>query len=674
MNSAAVLPQDRILGQARLWILWSIVLFSGSFFWFFLAYPGIGRGVWPQSEAINIAYHLTSLGLSVCLIRFSILYPKHMGKIAAHPLVLFPFLVGVWSLAILPRLDFPLRHFIGLPQNGEGALWWLNFSIFSFMAIFLCRLPYVRRGLFIVALIGFLVCFTPYMANRFLGVHLPTPYNFPDYMAWSILALFVMAWTFVRPLMSKVGLFAAYVIATILTGNQAGILFAVLGAPILFGCFYIRKRGMCTSRQMRLVLVLLFIGMIPLVWGVVEGIAQVLTDADGHVHRAPGLYSVIARAFLFKMGYAPLFENPAGMMTGFGWGMFPEHVFKFLPISWIDVTTDINNQWDFVAWDHFHPHNIFIETLVSTGLVGFLLVIALWAGISMAARRRMLLPAVIFSGGAVTLGSFWFIFVVNVPFLALALGWVAGPTPALKVTKKLRGLWAVFLGVAILQGAGALLAAQTMMTYDKPQEKQMRAHAPHCIQTREDTVIGDVHLARLLTGYAHELSDKFSRDKNPAAGTAELSKLNDLFCRAGEYRAKNRLGLRLHYAILTVRGEMLFMLRPLLTRDLLDFYQTGWEEDVEAWLSRAPHRTDLAVPYLSYYIVQGDDDRVGRLAQKIHSQSMDDPVGLWFTGLILLKDSDPRAQQEGLHRLRRALDYGIERYMVVDPTIKAQIK
>ena len=60
------------------------------------------------------------------------------------------------------------------------------------------------------------------------------------------------------------------------------------------------------------------------------------------------------------------------------------------------------------------------------------------------------------------------------------------------------------------------------------------------------------------------------------------------------------------------------------------------------------------------------------LASRILAADRGDPVGLWFSGTVLI--ATPETAAEGITRMRRALDLGLERVMPVDAALKNQIR
>jgi hypothetical protein len=85
-----------------------------------------------------------------------------------------------------------------------------------------------------------------------------------------------------------------------------------------------------------------------------------------------------------------------------------------------------------------------------------------------------------------------------------------------------------------------------------------------------------------------------------------------------------------------------------------------WEERIRLFFPLAPKRGDQLLPYYVWAIHQPDGvERVTSFADTMLATVPDEPVSLWFSGMMLMRD--PATRSEGEARSARALALGVER-------------
>ena len=147
--------------------------------------------------------------------------------------------------------------------------------------------------------------------------------------------------------------------------------------------------------------------------------------------------------------------------------------------------------------------------------------------------------------------------------------------------------------------------------------------------------------------------------------------LAQLYCQSNLYIEHNPLSRRLRIARLLVRGETLIGLQPYVKPDIAAYLERNWAPELRTWLEDFPQRSDLAVPFLTWTMLNGREPQSQEISEMIYAHNPEDPVGLWFTGLSL--SADPRTAQKGLNRMRLALKHDIERFLPVQKEIKDQL-
>ena len=94
---------------------------------------------------------------------------------------------------------------------------------------------------------------------------------------------------------------------------------------------------------------------------------------------------------------------------------------------------------------------------------------------------------------------------------------------------------------------------------------------------------------------------------------------------------------------------------------------SAYKESMERVIRRAPRRSDIAIPYFDYLLFHGRDAEALTLANLILARRDNDPVGLWFSGVVML--ANPASGGAGLRNLRQSLAFGIRNLMPIDEAI-----
>lgn len=647
---------------------------------FIFSLPPIGVGIWPQSEgaiaALNICAALCTLGL---LIVASGKNTYIVRRFLVHPYVLIPLGIAGLSLILTPFYDLKLRHLIGAAQTGEGIAQWFCWAVFILAALVCFRLKFWRGALTLAALLSFAVSMGLTLAHVYRGF-IWTPYSYPDYLALSAFCLIPLLWPYVRRFLSFAAaagiMFIAVNALLLATQNNIGILYSLLGMGFFTVLWLLR--GIDEKRKMKIALPLL--AAVPvLVIGGLMGLAALPDDLGFYKFNGSyAMVTVFSRAYLIDTALKPIGENFMMFFTGGGWGSYTEIMTRYLPVDWLDLTKD-TQQWDGITVDHFHSHNMIIETLSAIGIFGAALVYFLMVSVPVFAKTRQKFPALLFAGGFVSIGAFWFLMPLNIPFAALGLAACAG-TGGKNLRFKIPAFAPAILVLALLvTGTAGFVTGKTALKNNDyiPQQLDVTQAQNNCPMEYEDFGAGGIQISKMLIArmrYMVAENEKLAEDDNPDIRQTiqtELKKMNHLFCQSTIYKTRNKTGLRFKIARLIVRGELLMGLSDHIDEDTRQYYYEGWEQDMRDWLRAAPQRSDQAVLFLLWHFLNGREDIAGDIAGLIYKQNPEDPVGLWFKGLVLT--GDPNRAAQGIILMRTALKNGIERFVPVDAALKAQI-
>ncbi len=643
-----------------------------SFCLFVLSLPGIGEGVWPQSEFAVTGLHGSS---ALCVFGLLLLGCKHrtiLSSVLRHPLVLLPFGIGAFSLLFLPFHDLPVRSLLGAPQNGEGPVLWFDWAVLTAGTIVVWRFRFWRLALTATAALAFVVTGAITYAHLRYGFYM-TPYVFPDYLAPNLFcAVALMFACFkVRNPFLLVATATLFYTALFLTENQIAIAFGVIGLPFLLGSAWLLRNKQVMQRRF----FVLVIGALPVV--ALAGIFVLLSvmGEDGFYgfDKVVHLRNILSRAYLIWIGVQPLGENPVAFITGTGWGSYTEHLVKYLPTDWYNFIEE-DNQWEGVSWDQFHTHDMFVDILFSTGVLGLLLFYAYFLIVPYVVKKSQNLVAVILSAFSVSIMSFWFLFPLNIPYVAIAFGALSKAAPIRRLKRaRYSTLIAILLLVAAVQFVAIvvhLLTVQSTHRYDARALSIEQAQS-HCPIEYYDGGAGGLHLAKILvsrTRYITAITADEEADKGDIPN--QIRKLNHIYCQANDYIRNHPTSNRLLIARLLAQSELLLGVEDL-DHQTHEFYIRDWREHVEEWLDKMPARSDQAVPFLLWHLIHQKERDVQEIASAIYARNSNDPVGLWFTGMSMLSTVDQ--VQTGLSRMRRAVEGGIERYMPVEEDVKSML-
>lgn len=645
-----------------------------SFATFIVAIRGIGVGLWPQSEtpmaAIHFCASLCLIGLMLLLMRSKPIWP-HLKS----PLVLIPFLIGTLSLVLLPFSDSQVLSFLGAVQTGEGVVWWFDISVLSAGSMLLWRLPRWRKAIITAAIFSFCVCFILSVSHFYLK-HFYAPLFFPDYLAFPVLAFmpFVyLHWSREQKGISFHILFYVALNALLFsTRNYTMTAFGLI-APVFFWILSSRL-----NERFYKILSFSAIAVIPLFCiFLFLVIPQFHTDQGYYNYATTGAFRTIAsRAYLIQVSLDSQIEAPATFLTGYGWGKYSDHLARYQPTQWLDLINFNRAQWDGLVDEHFHSHNMFIDTLNAIGILGCVLLFLYYLSFALRAKKSMKNMAVLQSAGFMAWVSLWFYLPIHLPFLVFAATSGCNRS-APKFLKKLLLPKTILIGlssvIALMQaGSGVLILRTALNTndYDASPVPVEKIHQD-CTMDYNDFGAGGSRLSKLLLDrvrYTVDLADTANqtpeKKEGPETIPEHVASINHLFCQSKEYGRINHASTKLTLATLMSRGEMLLGLYDYMDEPTRSYYYNGWEGDLKEWLDYAPLRSDIATPYLLYHMIHGEDDHSNAIIDQIYEHNSEDPVGLWFKGLAAL--NQPENTKQGLDMMRKALDRGIKRFIVVD--------
>lgn len=375
----------------------------------------------------------------------------------------------------------------------------------------------------------------------------------------------------------------------------------------------------------------------------------------GAVHQIASLDD--RRSLLAMLTQAAEAGRVQAWLTGNGWGRIQDTYQAQLTASGQRLWDD---SWIFMQSDYFHAHNILAEAFNALGVAGMVLILALAAAPLMGSCRSRLPVACGFAVWTALLGSLWFPLALSLPATAMALAVFTRPMAPLTQVGRRRSLLAAVLAVlSLAQLASAVALYRQGVQFGEFRQQIVRLAAVSQAAPT-DFRGGDLAVAEILR-------DTFNQLEVVRAPEPQILSM------------ARELVLVLHQRIpttvtplLTVTG-LSVMAQSHMTGGLPWLADTTGGLDVwRTWLDRAllmmPARTDLAIPYLSVQAGRGNLAEIHRLASAMLERRADDPVGLYFMGLIHVQQ--PGKQDLGRDQLRRSLGGGMDRLMPIDPALR----
>jgi hypothetical protein len=638
-----------------------------------------GSAIWFQSEpavAVNwAAAGIAAVGLGVLALD----RPTLAWRAIAHPLVAIPGAVALWSLAVLPLARIPGISLFGSPELGEGIWNFMAIAVLTAAARALIAGRRGRHGLIVAVLLA-VAAACGLMAT---GSSDLMPYYFSDFLAFYGIAGTALALALTprryRLAIACVMFPLAFLIVH-WSDNRAAY-----GAILIGLVVYLAVLCFADRRWIR-VAAAAVAGVIP----IAATLAIVVAGLAGPPHGLPGSLDREARAtydkmltrfFLMRVVEDAIGREPSRLVTGFGWGHYPELLFEHVPLANVKLHSlptagdEKFQSWDVVIRPDFHSHNVYAEGLASGGVVVLLLLWAYLAFLPLSAPRRLLPAATAYAVMVGFLQAFWFAMPILMPVMAVTAAVFTARVRAPSVThavRRDRRLVASALGVGcvLFAAAGALawMAGAARRAADENMLAQPPVPASACADFYFDFGRGYDHFVWLITLQTGVLQDALA--KGEALSPQRVARMERYLCVA-DRATRSSPSVRVGVADVVVRADLVFAAAKAES-PLRASAAAGWGDVLDVVLARAPKRTDLAAPYFSWLLKAGREDELLARANRLLQTRPADPVGLWFSGSVLLARTG--REVEGLRRMRAAIDGGVQRVFPVDETLLAQIR
>jgi hypothetical protein len=646
-----------------------------SLFLFVLSLPPFHFGLSVQTETAATGLHVITAALALCTASMLFRGDPALRRDLRHPLFLLLLLLVAWTTftgALSGRL---LASLSGPLDQGVGGLAIIEGGIICVAARQVLRFPAWRRAVAASAVAAFAAILVLDASGRTPGGM--APYYFGDYIAFVAFAFLALVFSLAgkrRRIAIAVGVpVAAWAIMQ--SGNKAGLLgFALM----IFIALVVWRMPNRYRKPVIFMPVLLAVAMPVAIYLV--GSAYVPEDFDrlinayGHALVPAFLLSVWAslwsRAMLLKVSLPDVFGGPGGVL-GSGWGSFGDSLVRNLRLvdsRHHEFVGDTLTYWDAIQRTDFHSHNFMIEALLAGGPVAALIVLyVLWRLAHIWWSRGDLLP-VAWLSGLVPVAAFWFQLPLTVAWLAIA---VAAMTPerrdaeAGQTGRSGKLPVACALMTALMLSVVAMSAMRDTLTAGALLRNGLATSeiADRCNGSDLTTWHADAYLAQLVSIQAERFTTAVADHDRQEKG----ARLSALICHAG-YRISEHQPLKLVSTLVNAAGLLRFVSGDEVMSGPAGELVARWDGLADKLILMAPDRTDLLIPYYNHLLLEGREERLMTLTGRALDSSPEEPVSLWFSGLVLLGSGV--TAKDGLDRLKAAARNGISILMPISDDLR----
>lgn len=607
-------------------------------------------GYWGKAEPIVVWLHLCSGLGGVGLLAGLICVGGAFVAAVRHPYVIAPFALAIWSALAAPFVSLPLLSLAGVPQNGLGAVWFLDLAVLVACGLVVRADRRLWQLLVFAATVLVAAVAALKIVDRY-GRSLDDTILLyvPSYYGWFgvLLPLLAGAWEWRRRdlpwglAVSVVAVAAVWASFSLTAWVLLAVMALLAAIQRLESSHPVRRLG--DSRPLGVGLVAAVAILPPFLLRALDGVL----DSD----------SLTDRLHLQSMVLAALKHEPAWLF-GHGWGRMQDALHAHLNVTGENLWRPT---WIFLSSDYFSSHNWLLDTVHAAGIPGVLVALAGLLVLPWFARPDCRPAATALAVSCALIGAVWFQLGFSLPFFALAMARVAGPAPRPAAASARLPAAALLAPVLVIQlGLGL-----SLLDFGRK-----------ISSARDDFARG------LPAGHAWPVDWRGS-DLEMTEGVRDAF---DHLAKAGKPRPEMVPAAQAMFAALRARipdtetvqtvavglgvlsyvhfsGELAWLAPHLPDSQAL------WRPWLERLLVLAPGRSDLAIPYLTARAVAGDLPTVQAFSDRLLRTDGNDAVGHYFRGLVLALSADPAAKLRGIEALRAARRAGIERFLPLDPAI-----
>jgi len=652
-----------------------LILIGFIFPWLILfATPQLHIGYWGQVEGMIVFNHFFSAILALLLLKKG--SDKEIRQYFAHPIVLVPSLLALYSLfsALFQRL--PILSLYGSPQLGQGAFGYFSLSLLTVLYIYIIK----NYKISFLLLINFFILIIVITVGSFYPAITGIVISFFGFNDW--LALYFSAFTiyliyYIESKNIRINKSLVAFIIFLLLGplfwkidnNSSIALWILISLGWLFFMInnYFETKVKVVNKVIYNPYVFTFIPIALTILMLLSSFIfwDGITDMTNEIGANLGHFTtIVARGSIIRV----LFEHLDGiksLLFGYGWGSISELLLKsFTPEVFYQINT--GNRV------HFHTHNEIFDHIFSVGFVGaFLYVMYMYYIFKYAFKVSLGLAIawlLYFS-----IGVFWFQWISSIVIQAMLAA-----TLILNDNKKINNFFSIkvsflfnnslfyyfytfLISVFLFYGAyiGYYTAYNHMLSFRSDElitlSKEARLTG-NCSETIYDYGKGGFQFSQKLNGYSNYYKDQvilYGR-----LNDSDIEVMEWLLCASHEVISMKKASLEL----INVHINTLSMLSILPgklgeeSRIRMNKYINLWEDKLKLLISYAPKRQDQATPLISYYIRNDNIEGIKNICSYLDKNSEYQGFCDLAMGYVYLKEEN---FEEGMILIERAYDKGV---------------
>jgi hypothetical protein len=588
---------------------------------------------------------------------------------------------------IIPTLfaATPWRSWFGPPEQSEGLAWYLCASLLMLQFAMLWHSVRFRKyllassfaAMFILAVLHFISDERNNLLAGFIFPLLPDryfikliPYVWPDYLgymaAWWWLALMLtfrdikLRWLFVFVLAELFILLASSNHGAFGLISYAILITLAVRVAQYWGLSHFREASYVWRRSALIVLLL------PVVWLIASPYIKV--DYKGGASQ-----SIPARVLYNHISMRAIAHEPSRLLTGKGWGQSADDFYKYALIRDMHIYDNGVHKpnWGLIRGYNYHSHNMAAETLLSLGIIGFLLWLVMPILAIQTLSSASFWPVVPVLVAVTLLSHLWFALPQTMPFQALCWFLLIRQYPATKPQ-------AVFMFPR--SGALSFLLAFGLLVWSSYEQFRAIDYSRHMVDPygvfsgkpltaeymQQDIKRGGDRLRTyFITTTKRMVQSKHKLEPKHLA-------LYRNYIESAEAMAKYpRIGAYNGIAILYGYNVLLSNLRVPLLDELQKRMRSNYFEMALLHTKRAPYREDAIAPYLASmyesFAVKNPQKLMG-VVQLLLESHPSHRSALWIGGKALAGQAS--FEQQGIDMMRSALALGADKvYMIPDKEI-----
>jgi len=609
------------------------------------AIPRFQFGYWGQIEGQIVITHMicSLLAINILVILFR---HKKLRFILWEPVIVIPFILGLFSIFSAFFQRIPNLALYGSPQLGQGAFWYFDLSIMTLLYFMVWSNKNWRIPL-LVSIFSVILFVTLFSLRPDLGQYQLWFFFFYDYLCFYGLAFIIIISSFIN-LHTKNNLFKIVnqryfiIFLYISLGPYFWILKNESGCLVwlLVGLFWlaveILKKGAILKDIRKIIHINLyspkFFTFIILLasfcvllssfifWdGTSSMDASFKQDTSNPLFHLSHIATLVARGSIIRVLLEHL-DSVKVFFVGYGWG----NISELLISSFTEETFTQINTGNRV---HFHTHNELFEHIFSVGIMGFVFyVLYAFHLIKNAFTRGSIFPYLWLL--YFLLCCFWFQFISSLPLLALATATlITHPNSSSdRYIKKLKhfgdnlyfsmSYLILILGFLVFASVMGLITTNNTQEFSPNRLIQLSksVETQSCSFPIRDFDRGGVHLSQMLDGYTTYIRNQIESDE-PLVET-DYDVMKWYLCAVDEVITTNKASIELVNADINTVSYFSSIESSDLRGNLMNLrnnYLDIWDERIRLLLTLAPKRSDQITPYVSTLLIRGKFDEIRKI-------------------------------------------------------------